>query len=463
MGFTSETNNFTQTINQSFNLTGAPINGWDTARKAYVDSLIAKKLSYISVTERYTSNNPYNSSTLSLANLYTNESGNPIAGSNTLTTSTPTNIWRLLNNVNYPPDNSFTISHIKNTPIAPYILLQPGTYDITAAGSLDSSYTHCITLIKFIPTATLSSTTVNELITITRPWSVPDGVNSINNITIIGGGGNGGIADPTGKYLGGGGGAGGVVIDSSTYNAVTPGQIIQITAGAGANSNSVGGSSSFGVLTAYGGQSAIASSSKTPFISSGGTSGAPGSYSGSEKATYITSSKILSGSGAGGGSTSVGVLSSGGTGTTITVGVLSGTSVARGGNSGVVAAAGVSIPTPTYGDGGAGASTYTKNFNAGYGQPGAVTLTYVVSSFSYTTLVNGSLCCSLSTTAHSSSTSHASGRFTFVQPTAIALWQTIFTGANAYVGAEGFIEPPSWLTTYLPAYDTAWLNIQKVV
>ena len=67
----------------------------------------------------------------------------------------------------------------------------------------------------------------------TSTWTVPSGVTSVN-LTLVGGGGGGGTGSPIGVRPGGGGGGGGAGSVVQTYSTpVTPGQVLQITIGAG--------------------------------------------------------------------------------------------------------------------------------------------------------------------------------------------------------------------------------------
>jgi hypothetical protein len=74
-------------------------------------------------------------------------------------------------------------------------------------------------------------------------WTVPDGVYSIT-VTGCGGGGQGGNGDGGANNDGRGGGGGGSNLITSTYG-VTPGQVLEVTVGAGGANNAGDGENGF--------------------------------------------------------------------------------------------------------------------------------------------------------------------------------------------------------------------------
>ena len=109
-------------------------------------------------------------------------------------------------------------------------------------------------------------------------FTVPAGVTTVNVMVVAGGGGGGGSTDRTA----GGGGGGGLIC---TTLAVTPGQVIPISVGAGgaagpktagASAGSLGGNSTFGALTALGGGGGGGWQTSASPATSGGSGGGAG-------------------------------------------------------------------------------------------------------------------------------------------------------------------------------------------
>lgn len=90
---------------------------------------------------------------------------------------------------------------------------------------------------------TLFSTTPDDGV-----WVVPAGVSSVNYL-VVGGGGGGGTGVSASQGCGGGGG--GQVLTGTL--AVTPGQVLNVSVGAGGAAASAGQNSVFGSITAHGG------------------------------------------------------------------------------------------------------------------------------------------------------------------------------------------------------------------
>jgi len=107
---------------------------------------------------RYSVAGSVNNGNLTLKNLYS-QNGNPTANG-TAITDPATNVWRRLNNVEIFTSSAGNDSRVTGSPFAQlnnvntngtYVLLQPGTYDIHAGGSLLMTETHCMSLMKFTP------------------------------------------------------------------------------------------------------------------------------------------------------------------------------------------------------------------------------------------------------------------------------------------------------------------------
>jgi|GEM_PF-1437317 len=201
-------------------------------------------------------------------------------------------------------------------------------------------------------------------------WSVPSGVTSCA-LYIWSGGGGGGAAS---TYGGGGGGGGGV--QASTGVAVTPGETITVTIGAGGAAGSAGGDTtvvgSFGTGTVAGGSAGVAGT-----VAGQGAGGAGGSTGGNRAGgagggggghvTYGGGGGGGAGSGADGSAgTSAGVAGQGGlrAGGGVQDGGLGGA-----GAAGTTAALAGAVP----GGGGGGASTGAA---AGAGGAGYVLIIY---------------------------------------------------------------------------------------
>ena len=107
-------------------------------------------------------------------------------------------------------------------------------------------------------------------------FTVPEGVFILKRVRVWAAGGSGGTG--TGAYPGGGGGGGGYV--EYIGIGVTPGQIIPVVVGLGAVA-SAGGNSSFGALTANGGQPGGNGSSSVV-----GTAGTGGNASGGNETNF---------------------------------------------------------------------------------------------------------------------------------------------------------------------------------
>ena len=143
---------------------------------------------------------------------------------------------------------------------------------------------------------------ITEIITQTTSWTCPDGVTSVH--VRVFGAGAGGRAPSSGNATGGNGGGGGHM--STAMLTVVPGTTYPVTIGAGGDSNSAGGASSFGtLLSAYG-----------AYDNDGGTGGGGG---GASSTNYFHGNNggdgdYGGGGGAGGGYGSSGTPGSPGTG-----------------------------------------------------------------------------------------------------------------------------------------------------
>jgi hypothetical protein len=192
-------------------------------------------------------------------------------------------------------------------------------------------------------------------------FSVPsDGpITSVEVLVVAGGAGGGTATDRTG----GGGGGGGVLYNASY--AVTPGQQIAYTVGAGGGASASGGNSTFGTLTAIGGgrggrinavsQSGGSGGGAYHNPSDSGKAGTAGQgYAGGNG--YDSGVSIFTAAGGGGG---------GGAGASGTV--------AGGGNGGVGYTSSISGASVVYGSGGGGGSQRTSGgtLPAGVGGSGA--------------------------------------------------------------------------------------------
>ena len=242
-------------------------------------------------------------------------------------------------------------------------------------------------------------------------YTVPAGVTSINYLVVAGGGG--------GAYSGGGGGAGGMLYGAM---AVTPGQTISYSVGAGGAGSTASGvagtsgsSSSFGSITAAGGGGAGSDGNNGVAGGSGGGGGAgsggftsggagntpsttpPQGYSGGGHSTTSSDYSAGGGGGAGaaGGNNSGNTSGSGGAGITwingttyagggggggarSTQGGAGGSGGAGGGGAGTASGNGTAGTANTGGGGGGGANAGGGNTpgNGGAGGSGIVIVGY---------------------------------------------------------------------------------------
>lgn len=202
--------------------------------------------------------------------------------------------------------------------------------------------------------------------TITTPgagtYTVPAGVFELASITAYGagGGGAGAVEDAAG---GSGGGGGGSAIKATV--AVTPGQQISYTVGAGGAAGGVGEVGSAGGTTTFG-----ASASATGGAG-GGISGDPGGAAGEG----TVGDTLASGSAGGTGSTS-GTFSGGGGGNAATGGGTGGAAGADGGEPGQ--AGGVAGVAPGGGGGGGSHNIIANPEGGGVGAAGSIIIEYTV-------------------------------------------------------------------------------------
>jgi len=219
-----------------------PVNTTEAVDKAYVDALgDTYGSNFFSVTESY----PYNVTTLKVTDVYQSNGYNPTAGGATLTSS-PTNIWRRFNSIQFSSNAFAALCATANS--YSFIQLQPGTYHIEAGASLQRAGTHCTTLLAYgnspgYITEIFTNTTAGS-----NTWTVPANVTSVS-ITVVGGGGGGGGSTET-QSGGGGGGGGTTTVPNFT---VTPGSTFNIIVGAGGTPQNNGSPSFFGSISAGGG------------------------------------------------------------------------------------------------------------------------------------------------------------------------------------------------------------------
>ena len=137
----------------------------------------------------------------------------------------------------------------------------------------------------------------------TYSYTVPAGVYSLS-VTIVGGGGGGGTSTSSGDAHGASnGGSGGYYLNQTV--AVTPGQTVSITVGAGSPKQGSGGNSSISgsgitTLTATGGgagQSVVGDNSPSYGGSAGSPNGSPGNYTASWMVNRNTYGQGFNGSG----------------------------------------------------------------------------------------------------------------------------------------------------------------------
>lgn len=145
-----------------------------TTYDAYLLSLIntlssnqtdIKITNYFRSTESY----PVTATSLTVASIYVNQTGNPTANG-TAITDNPTNIWRRFNTTEYSYGDFAQIKKVGGNDNGTYIELSAGYYDIRAGAVMHSIDTHCAALIKFTPgladyttiaTGTIGSTDVD--------------------------------------------------------------------------------------------------------------------------------------------------------------------------------------------------------------------------------------------------------------------------------------------------------------
>jgi len=221
-----------------------PVSQTDAANKFYVDNIgDTYGTNFFRVTESYSSSSTVGSLVLSSA--YVTNGYNPVAPFQSTWQTTPNNVLRKFNTVNF---SSTPFASLCAIPASfSYIQLQPGIYHITAEASLQNAESHCTSLLAFQGAPGY----VTEVFTTPQgstPWQVPAAVSAIN-VLVVGGGGGGG--NSTEKYTGAGGGGGGVTYVSNV--SVVPGQLHSITVGTGGGPGTDGTASFFDSYYALGG------------------------------------------------------------------------------------------------------------------------------------------------------------------------------------------------------------------
>lgn len=238
------TPHLTQLHTQDVYLPLLPVYDTDAVNKFYADNIgDTYGTNFFQVTESYSSFLPVSS--LAVSNQYGTNGYNPFSPSQSTWQSTPNNILRKFNSVNFTSNTFATLCALSAS--FSYIQLQPGIYHITAESSLQNAGSHCTSLIAFQGQPGF----VTEIFTTVQgqtPWTLPPSVSSFN-VLIVGGGGGGG--NSTGTYTGAGGGGGGVTYVSGITAA--PGSVHYITVGAGGEPGSNGSTSFFDSYYALGG------------------------------------------------------------------------------------------------------------------------------------------------------------------------------------------------------------------
>ena len=204
---------------------------------------------------------------------------------------------------------------------------------------------------------------VRTVITTSGTWTAP--VTGWYKVIVIGGGGGGSKGHKmTSSVAGGGGGGGGSGHITIAYKYITAGTSITCTIGAGGlggttNAGTDGGATSFGDITANGGNGSVWHRDDTEQATAGGESGGAGGVPGGTGSNGGYSS--CAGAGGAGGATGLGHGGGGGGG-----GGGHSTTSARNGTGGTASDGGTNGDTPTSGTGA----------NGGAGGAGAVILEY---------------------------------------------------------------------------------------
>ena len=203
-------------------------------------------------------------------------------------------------------------------------------------------------------------TVVSFTATGTSTWTAPSGVTSIQ-LLVVGGGGGGG-------FDGGGGGGGGGVLSYSNF-AVTPGTTYSLSVGAGgawapgySANGSLGGNSTFGTVTALGGDGGYDNHAQQQVGAGNGRTGGSGGGQGAPDGTISGPGYGTSGQGYNGGASTLNTCGGGGGGAGA-VGGAAGNNAP--GNGGIGFLSSISGSTVYYGGGGGGGSWGTANSGLG--------------------------------------------------------------------------------------------------
>ena len=268
--------------------------------------------------------------------------------------------WRSLYSQQVNLEGLTTTTDVK---LVPKSSLTLGGFDFILGSQTIASWNHTGMSGSLIQTGTIpDSALVNQppelrsqSFTSSTTWVVPSTVDFVI-VEGCGGGGGGGGGGPSG---GGGGGGGGGAPICIGFLAVTPGQTLTVSIGAGGSggaANTTGGTgsaSSFGTITFLGGEPGRGASGSTPGTSSthllnsaeGGAGGAPAASGNFGQPSQYSGTGASPGSnsgfggGGGGGGNSIGIGGGGGAGSTSAVlagitGLDASTSTGAGGGGG---------------------------------------------------------------------------------------------------------------------------------
>jgi hypothetical protein len=352
-------------------------------------------LSATQIVANYTTSVPANSSNLVAYYKCDQSSGTSLtdATANALTASLVSGPTFSVSGIPLSGAGSYSTYAWSTSGTSSVIVVSPTTttqYSVTVTASAGCTQaTSVITISASSPTIAIASvsnnfcaggtTTLNALglagtptvITYTatgsNTWTAPSGVTSIQ-LLVVGGGGGGG-------FDGGGGGGGGGVLSYSNY-PVAPGTTYTLSVGGGgawapgySANGSLGGNSTFGTVTALGGDGGYNNHAQQQVGAGNGRTGGSGGGQGAPDGTISGPGYGTTGQGYNGGASTLNTCGGGGGGAGAAGGAAGNNTP---GNGGIGILSSITGNTVYYGGGGGGGSWGTTNSGSGGNGGGGV-------------------------------------------------------------------------------------------